>query len=130
MTREQIFRLSPVSQIWEPLTLDPETIIEIVSGYYKVKEEDVLSTCQLGELVWVRQVSMYFISHFTKLKSREVIKYFPGRGGRTKDRSNVSHSISVVLSEMKASEFVKSEIRKIEYLLQEQDVFHRYKRTA
>ena len=130
MTREQIFLLCPVSQLWSASQLDPETIIEIVSGYYRTKEDKVLSTCQDAELVWVRQLSMYFISHFTGLRSRQVVKYFPGRDSKIKDRSNVSWAISKVVKKMRSYPYVKQEVIHIERLINEQDIFHRYKRTA
>jgi hypothetical protein len=91
----------------------PEEIIQIVMRYFKVPEEEVMSTCRRGELVQTRQVSMYFISKLTGYSHGKIKTYFPG----IKNRVTVLHAIRCVKNEMEMNKYFKSKIDSIELLM-------------
>lgn len=70
---------------------DSECIIEVVCKFYGLKVKDICVKCRKRELVWVRQVCMYFIKQHTTLTLKQIGQRFLGR-----DHTTAIHSIQTV----------------------------------
>jgi hypothetical protein len=73
-----------------------ESIISIVSDYYKLHIDNVLSTNRKWELVKVRQISMYFMkTYINGITLANIGKSFPGKRDY-KDHATIIHGIKRV----------------------------------
>ena len=85
-----------------------DTIQDLVADYFEVTVADLKSKSRKKELVYPRQVAMYFAKEFTNLSLKSIGYHFGGR-----DHSTVIHAIQTISDLMEQDEAVKETIQKI-----------------
>lgn len=85
-----------------------DTIQEIVSDYYDVSIADLKGKSRKKELVYPRQVAMYFAKELTDLSLKSIGYHFGGR-----DHSTVIHAIQTISDLMEQDGSVKEAVQKI-----------------
>ncbi len=83
-------------------------VVQVVSDFYDIKEEDLLAPSRKKEIVKPRQVAMYIL--------REELKHsypFIGRKFGGKDHTTVMHGCSKITQEIKTNEKLTEEIELI-----------------
>lgn len=85
-----------------------DTIQEIVSDYYDVSIADLKGKSRKKELVYPRQVAMYFAKELTDLSLKSIGYHFGGR-----DHSTVIHAIQTISDLMEQDDSVKDAVQKI-----------------
>lgn len=85
-----------------------DTIQEIVSDYYDVSIADLKGKSRKKELVYPRQVAMYFAKELTDLSLKSIGYHFGGR-----DHSTVIHAIQTISDLMEQDDSVKEAVQKI-----------------
>ncbi len=85
-----------------------DTIQEIVADYYDVTIGDLKSKSRKKELVYPRQVAMYFAKELTDLSLKSIGYHFGGR-----DHSTVIHAIQTISDLMEQDDAVKDAVQKI-----------------
>lgn len=68
-----------------------DTIMEIVADYFKIKVADLKSKSRKKEVVFPRQIAVYFAKEFTDLPLKSIGTHFGGR-----DHSTVIHSVQAI----------------------------------
>ena len=74
-------------------------IIDVVSEHFGVRREDIISTKRSQNIVYPRQIVMYFAREMTNLSMKAIGEQIGGR-----DHSTVIHSIEKVEDEVKRSQ--------------------------
>lgn len=85
-----------------------DTIQDIVSDFYDVTIADLKSKSRKKELVFPRQVAMYFAKELTDLSLKSIGYHFGGR-----DHSTVIHAVQTISDLMEQDEAVKEALQKI-----------------
>jgi chromosomal replication initiator protein len=85
-----------------------DTIQDLVADYYDVTVADLKSKSRKKELVYPRQVAMYFAKEFTNLSLKSIGYHFGGR-----DHSTVIHAIQTISDLMEQEDAVKEAVQKI-----------------
>lgn len=85
-----------------------DTIQDLVADYYDVSVADLKSKSRKKELVYPRQVAMYFAKEFTNLSLKSIGYHFGGR-----DHSTVIHAIQTISDLMEQEDAVKEAVQKI-----------------
>jgi chromosomal replication initiator protein len=91
----------------EPVKVDVETIIEVVSEFYKMPTKDILGKKRNKEIVTPRQVAMYLAREMGSMSYPDIGRAF----GR--DYTTVIHSYEKIKSELKRDSSLKSTISEI-----------------
>jgi chromosomal replication initiator protein len=86
-----------------------EFILQVVSDYYHIDENSILSSTRKREIVQVRQVAMYFAKQLTKMS----LKSIGVRLGK-KDHATVLHAINTVQNLMETDRHFKNQIEELE----------------
>jgi predicted RNase H-like nuclease (RuvC/YqgF family) len=90
--------------------MTPENIIVIVSDYFNIPIDRVLSTCRKEEYVKVRHISMYFMKNYIKgIGLKEIGKNFPGKTDYV-DHATVLHGIKSVKGYIDVDKYYKRDI--------------------
>ncbi|MCU0341420.1 MAG: chromosomal replication initiator protein DnaA [Spirosomaceae bacterium] len=92
----------------EERTVNIDTIQEIVADYFELTVADLKSKSRKKELVYPRQVAMYFAKELTPLALKSIGYHFGGR-----DHSTVIHAIQMVNDLMQEDDSVKDTIQRI-----------------
>ncbi len=87
--------------------LSPEFIIEIVSSYYSITKEDIMSNKRKRQFALPRQIVMFLCRQDINLTYQEIGKIFD------KDHSTVMHSCSKIETEMNENSKLNLEIQEI-----------------
>lgn len=87
--------------------LSPEFILEIVSTYYSISKEDIMSSKRKKQFALPRQIVMYLCRDELDLTFQQIGKIFE------KDHSTVMHSCSKIESELINNSKMKLEIDEI-----------------
>jgi chromosomal replication initiator protein len=95
-----------VSAEEKEVTID--TIQEVVADYYDITIADLKSKSRKKELVYPRQVAMFFAKELTDLSLKSIGYHFGGR-----DHSTVIHAIQTISDLMEQEDAVKEAIQKI-----------------
>jgi hypothetical protein len=96
------------------MTITPEKIIDIVSDYYHVPVDKVLSISRKIEYVKARHVSMYFIRNkFKHLSLSAIGEFFIGKE-KPKDHASILHAIKKVNNYMDVDHFYKTQIKALD----------------
>lgn len=85
-----------------------DTIQEAVSGYFDVSVADLKGKSRKQELVYPRQVSMYFAKELTNLSLKSIGYHFGGR-----DHSTVIHAVQNISTLADQDEAVRDLIQKL-----------------
>lgn len=85
-----------------------DTIQDLVSDYYEVTVADLKAKSRKKELVYPRQVAMYFAKEFTNLSLKSIGYHFGGR-----DHSTVIHAIQTINDLMEKDDAIKEAVQKI-----------------
>ena len=76
----------------------PEYIIEVISKYFDISVEDILSTKKASKIVYPRQLAMYFIRKELQLPYQKISSIF-----RKKDHTTVMHAESKIQKEINSN---------------------------
>lgn len=123
----RIISLSEISQ--SPITMDfaknvlktilpdedavkitPQKIIQKVSLFYRIDEDDLTGKIKTKEIAIPRQVAMYLCSTMTDMNFKAIGKVFG------KDRSTVDHNVKKIKTDITVDEKLKSDI---DYILKD-----------
>lgn len=123
----RIISLSEISQ--SPITMDfaqnilktilpdedavkitPQKIIQKVSLFYRINEDDLTGKIKTKEIAIPRQVAMYLCSTMTDMNFKAIGKVFG------KDRSTVDHNVKKIKTDINVDEKLKSDI---DYILKD-----------
>lgn len=69
----------------------PSIILDVVSNHFEVSLQDMKSGCRKRAILRARQMSMYLMTHYTKMSLEKIGELFGG-----KDHSTVTHSHQVI----------------------------------
>ena len=86
-----------------------EYILQVLSEYFHIEENSILSNTRKREVVQVRQVAMYFAKQLTKMS----LKSIGARLGK-KDHATVLHAINTVNNLMETDRRFKNQIEELE----------------
>ncbi|HRK73246.1 MAG TPA: chromosomal replication initiator protein DnaA [Rhodothermales bacterium] len=92
------------------VSLGIEEILQIVSHYFQIPEDQVRAKTRKQEVVQARQVAMYFAKQFTKHSLKTIGLHFGGR-----DHSTVIHGIQSVEGYMETDPKFADTIREIQH---------------
>lgn len=85
-----------------------DTIQEIVADFYDTTVADLKGKSRKKELVYPRQVAMYFAKELTDLSLKSIGYHFGGR-----DHSTVIHAVQTISDLMEADDAIKEAVQKI-----------------
>jgi chromosomal replication initiator protein len=85
-----------------------DVIQDIVADYYDVTVAELKSKARTKELVFARQVAMYFAKELTDLSLKSIGYHFGGR-----DHSTVIHAVQIISDANEQDEGVKENLQKI-----------------
>ena len=89
--------------------LSIEYILQVVSEYYHIDENSVLSNTRKREIVQVRQVAMYFAKHLTKMSLKSI-----GLRLGKKDHATVLHAVNAVYNLMETDRRFRKQMEELE----------------
>ncbi len=91
-------------------------IRDIVCQYYDIDPATILTTkSRKRELVFARQLIMYFMRKYTKMSLKSIGSEFAGTSnGKKKDHTTVIHSIRTVNNLMDTDEGIRTQVKHIE----------------
>ena len=84
--------------------INPKSIIQKVSLYYNISENEITGTIKTKEIALPRQVAMYLCRKLLGMNDTSISKEF------SKDRTTVKHNIEKIESEIKINESLNSDI--------------------
>ena len=85
-----------------------DTIQDMIADFYDVSVADLKSKSRKKELVFPRQMAMYFAKEFTNLSLKSIGYHFGGR-----DHSTVIHAIQTISDLMEQEDAIKEAVQKI-----------------
>ncbi|MFN8344580.1 MAG: chromosomal replication initiator protein DnaA [Spirosomataceae bacterium] len=85
-----------------------DTIQDLIADFYEISVADLKSKSRKKELVFPRQMAMYFAKEFTNLSLKSIGYHFGGR-----DHSTVIHAIQTINDLMEQEDAVKEAVQKI-----------------
>ncbi len=85
-----------------------DTIQEMVSDYFDISVADLKGKSRVKELVYPRQVAMYFAKELTDLSLKAIGNHFGGR-----DHSTVIHAVNSINESMEKEDSVRDTIQKL-----------------
>ncbi len=96
--------------------LQKDRIKEVVCKHYGLDPATITQTkSRKRELVFARQLIMYFMKKYTKMSLKSIGSEFAGASnGKKKDHTTVIHSIRTVNNLMDTDEVVLNEVKQIE----------------
>ena len=86
-----------------------EYIVQLVSEYYNIDENCIMSQSRKREIVQVRQIAMFFAKQLTKLSLKSI-----GTQLGKKDHATVLHAINTVNNLMETDRRFKNQIEELE----------------
>lgn len=88
--------------------LSVEKIIKVVSEFFKIDTDDILSAKRSHELVWPRQIIMYLLRHEMNLSFPKI-----GKELNKKDHTTAIHGVGKIEKEIGRNEDLKKELTMI-----------------
>ena len=88
----------------ESSKISPKSIIQKVSLYYNISENDITGKIKTKEIALPRQVAMYLCRKLLSMNDTTISKEF------SKDRTTVKHNIEKIESEINTDESLNSDI--------------------
>lgn len=85
-----------------------DTIMEVVADHFKITVADLKSKSRKKEIVYPRQVAVYFAKEYTDLPLKSIGVHFGGR-----DHSTIIHSVQVITELLETDRAVEETIYKL-----------------
>lgn len=85
--------------------LSSQLILGIINEYFGTTNEILIAKSRKREIVWPRQVAMYFMSYYTVMPLKGIGVIFGG-----KDHTTVIHAVQVVNDLQQSDSLVKEQI--------------------
>lgn len=86
------------------LKITPQKIIQKVSLYYRINENELTGKIKIKEIAVPRQIAMYLCSTMTDMNFKAIGKVFG------KDRSTVDHNVKKIKTDINTDEKLKNDI--------------------
>lgn len=94
--------------------VDVDKITQIVTDHFKIPFDVLCIRCRKKEVVYCRQVLMYFLHKYTNLSLKSIGEMFIGKCRKGKDHTTVIHSADLIKDRMDAEDSVFYEIKDLE----------------
>lgn len=98
----------PKSKEYISRTRDVDNIKALVSSYFRIPVEDLVSSSRKTQIVYARNIAYYLIRHKYKTPLKKIGESFGKR-----DHATVAHGIEKIKTQLKTDQHVKSDV---EYL--------------
>lgn len=93
-------------------------IIRCVGHYFCLPDDWYKDSSKKGDIITARQISMYFMKEFTKLKLREVAGFFKKLHSEDKKKhDNAVFSINKVLQYRDTDKAYREKLEELEYII-------------
>jgi len=95
--------------------VDVAYIQEVVSGYFDISLEDMLSRKRSAEIIYARHIAMYLCRMIIDAPLKQIGKEFGG-----KDHSTIIHAVEKITQNVEKSKVLKREITELERKIMDQ----------
>lgn len=99
-----------------------QTVLDVVNEHFDTSTDVLISKSRRREIVWPRQVSMYFLAYYTSMTLKGIGVIFGN-----KDHTTVVHAVQTVNDLQQSDPLVKDQIREMTLKL---DTYVRNKENA
>jgi len=95
------------------MKMEAEKVIQSVCGHFNVTFEDLKKVTRKRQIVYKRQMVMYFLSHYTNMTYVEIGRLFE------KDHTTVIHSKDLIRNLLDIDDTIKDDVEEIKRKLVE-----------
>lgn len=103
----------PARDTGEVRTMHCQKVLDVINDYFDTTTDMLIKKCRKREIVWPRQVAMYFMAYFTQMPLKGIGIIF------NKDHTTVIHAVQVVNDLQQSDILVKDQITLLTQKLEE-----------